>query len=53
MIVVMIRTRKAGSYTMLAYLSSSFLYTKGANVLLWFYADVRYGLLFSALVIGK
>jgi len=52
MIVVMIRTRKAGSVTMLAYLSSSFLYTKGANVLLWFYADVRYGLLFTALIIG-
>lgn len=52
MIVVMIRTRKAGSVTMLAYLSSSFLYTKAANVLLWFYADVRFGLLFTALVIG-
>ncbi|XP_060848344.1 thioredoxin-related transmembrane protein 2 homolog [Rhopalosiphum padi] len=52
MIVVMIRTRKAGSVTMLAYLSSSFLYTKGANVLLWFYADVRYGLLFTALIIA-
>lgn len=52
MIVVMIRTRKAGSVTMLAYLSSSFLYTKGANLLLWFYSDVRYGLFFTALVIG-
>ncbi|CAH1732879.1 hypothetical protein AGLY_014447 [Aphis glycines] len=52
MIVVMIRTRKAGSVTMLPYISSSFLYTKGANVLLWFYSDVRYGLLFTALVIA-
>lgn len=52
MIVVMIRTRKAGSVTMLAYLSSSFLYTKGANLLLWFYADVRFGLFFTALIIG-
>lgn len=52
MIVVMIRTRKAGSVTMLAYLSSSFLYTKGANLLLWFYADVRYGLFFTAIIIG-
>ncbi|KAL5238180.1 hypothetical protein ACI65C_005590 [Semiaphis heraclei] len=51
MIVVMIRTRKAGSVTMLAYLSSSFLYTKGANLLLWFYADVRFGLFFTAVII--
>jgi len=51
MIVVMIRTRKAGSVTMIAYLSSSFLYTKSANLLLWFYADVRYGLFYIALVI--
>lgn len=52
MIVVMIRTRKAGSVTMIAYLSSSFLYTKGANLLLWFYADIRYGLFFTAIIIG-
>lgn len=52
MIVVMIRTRKAGSVTMTAYLSSSFLYTKAANLLLWFYADVRFGLFYTALVIG-
>ncbi|VVC41306.1 Hypothetical protein CINCED_3A005275 [Cinara cedri] len=51
MIVVMIRTRKAGSVTMVAYLSSSFLYTKGANLLLWFYADVRYGLFFTVIII--
>lgn len=37
---------------MIAYLSSSFLYTKGANLLLWFYADVRYGLFFTAIIIG-
>lgn len=52
MIVVMIRTRKAGSVTMIAYLSSSFLYTKTTNLLLWFYADVRYGLFFTAIAIG-
>lgn len=52
MIVVMIRTRKAGSVTMIAYLSSSFIYTKAANLLLWFYADVRYGFLFTAIVVG-
>lgn len=40
-IVVMLRTRKAGSVTMVNYLSSSFVYTKIANLILWLYADVR------------
>lgn len=40
-IVVMLRTRKAGSVTMVNYLSSSFVYTKIANLILWFYADIR------------
>lgn len=44
-IVVMLRTRKAGSVTMINYLSSSFVYTKIANLILWFYADIRYVLL--------
>ncbi|RZF48642.1 hypothetical protein LSTR_LSTR010732 [Laodelphax striatellus] len=51
MIVVMIRTRKAGSVTMISYLSSSFMYTKVANLILWFYADVRFGLVFAAVFI--
>ncbi|XP_039762378.1 thioredoxin-related transmembrane protein 2 homolog [Pararge aegeria] len=50
-IVVMLRTRKAGSVTMVNYLSSSFVYTKIANLILWLYADVRYGLPFGALMI--
>ncbi|XP_063371358.1 thioredoxin-related transmembrane protein 2 homolog [Cydia amplana] len=50
-IVVMLRTRKAGSVTMVNYLSSSFVYTKIANLILWLYADVRYGLPFGALLI--
>ncbi|EFN88049.1 Thioredoxin domain-containing protein 14-like protein [Harpegnathos saltator] len=41
MIVIMIRTRKTGSVTMINYLTSSFVYTKVANLILWFYADVR------------
>ncbi|XP_033224207.1 thioredoxin-related transmembrane protein 2 homolog isoform X2 [Belonocnema kinseyi] len=41
MIVIMIRTRKAGSVTMINYLSSSFVYTKVTNLILWFYADIR------------
>lgn len=51
MIVVMIRTRKAGSVTMISYLSSSFMYTKVANLILWFYADVRYGLVFGVVFV--
>lgn len=50
-IVVMIRTRKTGSVTMLNYLTSSFVYTKVANLILWFYADVRMGLLYGVLFI--
>lgn len=41
-IVVMLRTRKAGSVTMVNYLSSAFVYTKIANLILWLYADVRF-----------
>ncbi|EDW60333.1 thioredoxin-related transmembrane protein 2 homolog [Drosophila virilis] len=44
LIVVMIRSRKTGSVTMINYLTSSFLYTKVANMILWAYADFRYGL---------
>ncbi|KAM8713767.1 hypothetical protein ACLKA7_014005 [Drosophila subpalustris] len=44
LIVVMIRSRKTGSVTMINYLTSSFLYTKVANMILWSYADFRYGL---------
>ncbi|CAG9574117.1 unnamed protein product [Danaus chrysippus] len=47
----MLRTRKAGSVTMVNYLSSSFVYTKIANLILWLYADIRYGLPFGALLI--
>lgn len=50
-IVVMLRTRKAGSVTMVNYLSSSFVYTKIANLILWMYTDPRYGLPYGALVI--
>ncbi|KAG6453752.1 hypothetical protein O3G_MSEX008302 [Manduca sexta] len=50
-IVVMLRTRKAGSVTMVNYLSSSFVYTKIANLILWLYADIRYGLPYAAILI--
>lgn len=53
MIVIMIRTRKTGSVTMINYLTSSFVYTKIANLILWFYADVRMGSLFAFIFIRK
>ncbi|XP_053695414.1 thioredoxin-related transmembrane protein 2 homolog [Sabethes cyaneus] len=51
LIVVMIRTRKTGSVTMINYLTSSFTYTKIANLGLWFYSDIRLGLIYGALFI--
>lgn len=51
MIVIMIRTRKTGSVTMISYLSSSFVYTKVANLILWFYADIRMGIIFAIIFI--
>lgn len=50
-IVVMIRTRKAGSVTMINYLTSSFIYTKIANLILWTYAQPLYGMAFGVIFI--
>lgn len=50
-IIIMIRTRKTGSVTMINYLTSSFIYTKIANLILWSYADFRYGIVFGAIFI--
>lgn len=51
LIVIMIRTRKAGSVTMISYLSSSFVYTKLANLILWFNADYSMGIIYGILFI--
>lgn len=51
LIVVMIRSRKTGSVTMVNYLSASFLYTKVANAILWAYSDFRYGIGFFLLCV--
>lgn len=48
LIVIMIRTRKAGSVSMVSYLSASFIYGKVANFVLWLYADLALGLLYGA-----
>lgn len=53
LIVVVIRTKKAGSVTMINYLTSSFMYNKVANLILWFYADIRLGIIYGILVICK
>lgn len=50
-IVVMIRTRKTGSVTMINYLTSSFIYTKIANLILWGYADYLYGMIFAVIFV--
>ncbi|CAH0548904.1 unnamed protein product [Brassicogethes aeneus] len=42
-VVVMIRSRKSGSVTMINYLSASFVYTKIANCILWYHADIYMG----------
>ncbi|CAG9770055.1 unnamed protein product [Ceutorhynchus assimilis] len=51
LIVVVMRTRKAGSVNMISYLSSSFIYTKIANLILWFNADYLMGILYGVLFI--
>lgn len=50
-IVIMMRTRKTGSVTMINYLTSSFLYTKVANMVLWSFNDARFGVGFGAVCI--
>lgn len=50
-IVIMIRTRKTGSVTMINYLTSSFIYTKIANLILWSYSDFRFGIGFGVIFI--
>jgi len=49
LVVIMIRSRKTGSVTMVAYLSSGFMYAKCANLILFFMADPRLGLIYSLL----
>lgn len=39
------------SVTMINYLTNSFLYTKLANLILWFYSDVKLGIAYSVIFI--
>ncbi|XP_050302008.1 thioredoxin-related transmembrane protein 2 homolog [Anthonomus grandis grandis] len=51
LIVIVMRTRKTGSVSMISYLSSSFIYTKIANLILWFNADYKMGIVYGILFI--
>jgi len=51
LIIVMMRARKSGSMTMLSYITNSFIYCKIANTLLWYFTDVRFGLLYTIIFI--
>ncbi|XP_023338958.1 thioredoxin-related transmembrane protein 2 homolog [Eurytemora carolleeae] len=46
LVVIMIRSRKTGSVTMISYMSSGFMYAKVANLILFFLADPRLGLVY-------
>lgn len=51
--VIVVRARKSGSVTMLAYLSTGFMYCKVASLILWFNADPRYGIIYVVLITCK
>lgn len=51
LVVVMIRARKTGSMSMVAYLTNSFMYCKVANCFLWFFSFKPYGLFFMLLAL--
>ena len=48
-VVVMIRSRKTGNIILVAYLPSGFMYAKCANMILFFMADPRLGLVYNIL----
>jgi hypothetical protein len=53
LIVVVLRARKTGSVSMVSYLSSSFIYTKGANLILWFYSDTKLFIGYAVIITCK
>lgn len=48
-IIIVFRTRKQGAVRMVPYLASVCMYTKLANILLFFYSDPRLGVVYSVL----
>lgn len=53
LMIVMIRARKTGSLTIVAYLTNAFVYCKVANTVLWFFTYKPYGLLYLFLFLSK
>lgn len=51
LVVIMIRSRKTGSTGVVAYLTNGFIYAKGANIILFFLADPRLGLVYIIMVL--
>jgi hypothetical protein len=51
LVIIMIRSRKTGSTALVAYLSNGFVYAKGANIILFFLADPRLGLVYIIMVL--
>jgi len=49
LMVIMVRARKTGSMSLIAYLTNSFMYCKVANAVLWFIAYKPYGMIFLVL----
>ncbi|KAK8746905.1 hypothetical protein OTU49_016889 [Cherax quadricarinatus] len=51
LVIIMFRSRKSGSRNMVAYISVFNMYAKVCNGVLWFTADVVYGIIYVILVI--
>jgi thiol-disulfide isomerase/thioredoxin len=49
LVIVAFRNRRAGSVTLVNYLSSAFPYVKTANIILYFYSDPRLGAIYVVL----
>ena len=48
-VVIMIRSRKTGNTGLVSYLAAGFMYAKCANLILFFLADPRLGLVYTLL----
>ena len=53
LVIIMFRTRKSGSRTMVAYISVFNMYAKLCNVVLWFSCDAVYGIIYVIIAIGE
>lgn len=51
LVIIMFRTRKSGSRTMVAYISVFNMYAKLCNVVLWFSCDAVYGIIYIIIAI--